>query len=885
MFLPPAWLLLGWRLLTLCRPSFLRLSISSCRVGKELTQAGIFWQRCPRCAAIRAIMQDSPFVLGFTAGELSPWLSNRFDLQAYQRGAAKLQNFLVQPYGGVRRRCGSEYVGAAAVQEGDAVKLVPFSFSAEDALMLEFYPGGMRVYKEGALLQNEDGTAYVLATPWDSADEVMALRCTQVNDVVYVTSPFRQPYTLSRYGNTNWVCEELLLNPYPRETYLEQRPALNVYVESNGLYVTLETDSTAPEFTPEMANSEYVLAEVEMPSRTFFLNESFSFTSTAVPDLSSNVVFGSKVYHVYHSDSLMYDYYYCYRVYTSDSYSGKQSPLYYPKNFIPGVMRLNEDNTPYEVCGDWELYTNGEWNAQWELWRSYDDYSVDLNFYRWRWARIRSFEQNNYSERKNWALSGSESSPCRMVLVCRSASGSSLGAHVYFRMLGGPREYKFEIVSYISPHKVRALISSTYLDTCRSFYTRTWSFGAFGSRNGYPAFSGLHQGRLWFGGTAGLPTTLFASTVGDFNNFRVGSNDDDALHLTLATDDQSRICWICPARNLLVGTTESEWTLSSPDGGVMTPSNAAFARQSSVGSEVKEASGVENTVFYVQRGGKRLREISYKLEADGFTSTDTSLLAEHLFASGVREWVVQRGSSARVWALMNDYSVAVLTTNVEQQVTAWQRISFPGRKVLHMASLPRMGSNEDELWLIVRHESNGFLSIERIVSEQVFLDGFCRVTPSSSQVQAPLHVAGLEGFVYPEDEPGQAQAVTFGEDGSFEIDGWEEGRSYCYGIAYLSELETMPLENERTFNAVRQEGRVKLRLLESNPAFSYRSSQAEQWEEYDPSQEWRSYPFSGAVRVPQIPAPATGQGFCLRVGGTLDFQLLSMTVEFDFHGH
>ena len=164
-------------------------------------------------------MQDSPFVLGFTAGELSPWLSTRFDLQAYHRGAALLQNFLVQPYGGICRRSGTTYVGAAAVQGNDAVRLIPFCFSETDALMLELFPGGMRVYRHGQPVLAADGTVYQLAAPWSSAAEVQALRCTQVNDVVYITSAYRAPLVLSRYADNDWLCTEFAPNPFPRETY------------------------------------------------------------------------------------------------------------------------------------------------------------------------------------------------------------------------------------------------------------------------------------------------------------------------------------------------------------------------------------------------------------------------------------------------------------------------------------------------------------------------------------------------------------------------------------------------------------------------------------------------------------------------------------------
>jgi len=833
-------------------------------------------------------MQENPFILAFTSGEISPWLSTRFDLQAYQRGAALLQNFMVQPYGGLKRRNGTEYVSAAASQEGDGIKLVPFCFSSDDALMLEIFPGGMRVYQNGALLQDAAGEAYVLATPWPTAEIVQSLRFMQVNDVVYVTTPYTKPYMLKRYANTDWRCEPVPFRPVPKETYLQQSCALRVQMKKNGALALLQTDPAAPPFTPDMEGKEYVLAEVEIPSRTLFLNESFTIDSQALPNLeTSEVVQGGRVFHQQNAVSGMYDFYYGYANYYNSYYNGSLQASAYPAFFSPGVMRLDADhfNRPYEVNGGWEIYTTGTWDAQWELWRSYDDFYVSSDFYKWQWTCVKSFSQNAYSERKNWAISGTEDTPCRMVLVCRSANGMELGAHVYFRILGGTREYKFKVQKYISDHEAQAVLESSYMDPCHSFYTRNWSFGAFGSRNGYPSFVGLHQGRLWLGGVSGLPTTLFASAAGDFNNFRVGSNDDDALHLTLAADDQSRICWICPSRSLLVGTTESEWTLSASDGGALTPSNATFSRQSSVGSEVKDAMGVENTVFYIQRGGCRVREISYKLEADGYTSTDASLLSEHLFKAGVREWAVQRGSSARMWVLMNDGSVAVLMTNAEQQVAAWQRVAFPGRRALHVATLARLGSNEDEVWLVMKNEGNGAVSIERIVADDVFVDAMAEASPATAHVQGATCLAGLPGLAYPVGRPQDAREVAFDESGSFDIPSFEPGTRYCYGLAYRSELQTMPQENELSYNAVRQEGRVKLRVLESDPSFRYKASQAARWELYEPERDGRAYPYTGDIRISHIPSPATGQGFCLDVGGAADFQLLSLGIEFDAHGH
>ena len=297
------------------------------------------------------------------------------------------------------------------------------------------------------------------------------------------------------------------------------------------------------------------------------------------------------------------------------------------------------------------------------------------------------------------------------------------------------------------------------------------------------------------------------------------------------------------------------------------------------------AFGVENTVFYVQRGGKRLREISYKLEADGYTSTDASILAEHLFSAGVKEWVVQRGNCFHVWALMNDGSLAVLTTNAEQQVAAWQRADFPGRKVLGMAALPHVGSSEDEVWFLMQNTTSGHISIERYCDDDNYLDGCRELTPKSGKsVSAGAHLAGLSGLVYPKGKPQEARRVVFDSEGCFDIPNFVAGTTYCVGAEFDSELHTMPLEREGTFNTTRQLGRVKLRLHESSPAFSYKGSHATRWEVYDPARDHLTTPYTGAIRISQIPAPGVGQGFCLLANGTMDFALTSMTLEVDFHG-
>lgn len=828
-------------------------------------------------------MQEIPHILGFTAGELTPWLATRYDLQAYQRGAALIRNFIVQPYGGVKRRNGTAFVAECGAGTQDAVKLFPFSYSESDALMLEFFCGGMRVYREGRMLTGSDGAPYVCTVPWRAAEQILSLRFTQVNDAVYVTCPTHRPVVLYRHGDTDWRCEEPEFEPFPRATYERQDGWLSVRMSSSGDTAELTLPENAEQFfTPDMPGGEYVLAEAEVSEKTLFRNEALVTNYSYLPDLQTSVCEQGTVYCVLNRQVGMNRFWYCTHSYGPADYNGSTDPDDYPAFFMAGFPCPNKQGRPYEVCGDWELRTQGAWNAQWELWRSYDTYETDPDYLRWSWTCIKSFGQSPYAERQNWALSGSESRPCRMLIVCRETSDNGVGAVLFFRTFRGSREYKFLITEVKDERRAVARVCTRYTDGMLNFDTQHWSFGAFGAGKGYPAFSSYSAGRLWFGGMRHAPTTLIGSVTDDFHNFRVSSEDDSALHLTIASDNQSRICWIAPTRQLLVGASDGVWMLGGGDGsGVLTPTNAAFRRQTSVGCENQPALAVENCILFPQRGGKRLREISYKLESDGFAASDLSLLAEHLLGSGVREYAVQESSGSYVWVVLNDGTAAVLTLHPEQQVTAWQRVEIPGCRILHVAALPRADEGTDEVWLVLQRGEGAPLTMQRICAENSYLDdALSGMTDAEGAWQLPLRYAGetvqvlCAGRALPE--------LTVPPDAL--LTGLPADTRCTVGYAFASELRTMPTESLNSFNSVREMSRLRLRLLESSLNFEYKADHAERWEKMDAERYHLRAPYTGSVRLSQMPEAAVGQGLCLRCSGTEDFRLLGLTVEVDHHG-
>jgi|GEM_PF-1672933 len=104
----------------------------------------------------------------FAAGEISPSLFGHVDLARFQTGAATMRNFYPGYRGGAYSRAGTEYC-AFSKQTGRAYppRLIPFQFSIEQGLVLEFGHGYMRVIYDGALVtKGELGiTGITTATP------------------------------------------------------------------------------------------------------------------------------------------------------------------------------------------------------------------------------------------------------------------------------------------------------------------------------------------------------------------------------------------------------------------------------------------------------------------------------------------------------------------------------------------------------------------------------------------------------------------------------------------------------------------------------------------------------------------------------------------------
>ncbi len=152
------------------------------------------------------MVKVSPAFTTFSAGEFSPKLDGRVDLQKYTQAAKKISNMTIHPQGGAARRPGSIFVREVK-NSAHNVRLIPFEFNVEQAYILEFGDQYFRVHKDGGTVVS-GGSPVEVTTPYLHT-ELADLKFTQSNDLLFVAHPNHAPRQITRTSHTAWTVAEI----------------------------------------------------------------------------------------------------------------------------------------------------------------------------------------------------------------------------------------------------------------------------------------------------------------------------------------------------------------------------------------------------------------------------------------------------------------------------------------------------------------------------------------------------------------------------------------------------------------------------------------------------------------------------------------------------
>ena len=246
--------------------------------------------------------------------------------------------------------------------------------------------------------------------------------------------------------------------------------------------------------------------------------------------------------------------------------------------------------------------------------------------------------------------------------------------------------------------------------------TKYWQYGAFNATSGYPRSVCLHEQRLCFGGTKAQPNTIWCSAIGDFENFELGVNAADAVQFTLAASEGNRINWMFSQSEMLVGTSGDEWTIGAADSAsALSATNVKTRRQASYGSKYMRAAMVNDVLLFVQRNGRKVRELVYELNKDGWVAPDLTLLAEHITSGEIVEIAYQQQPDAILWCVRGDGTLIGMTYERDQKVVGWHRHTIADNADVESVATIYGNSTEDEVWMVVKRTVSGqtYRTIER----------------------------------------------------------------------------------------------------------------------------------------------------------------------------
>jgi hypothetical protein len=363
-----------------------------------------------------------------------------------------------------------------------------------------------------------------------------------------------------------------------------------------------------------------------------------------------------------------------------------------------------------------------------------------------------------------------------------------------------------------------------------------WSLGSFSDTTGHPSCVTFFEQRLVFAGTTSQPQTIFFSKSGDYENMdaNIGGTvaDDDAIIYTIASNQVNAIRFMTATRTLIIGTAGGEFTVSG--GGTdnaITPTNILIKKQSNHGAANVDAIAVGNATLFLQRAKRKIRELAYNFDVDGYIAPDMTILAEHISEGGLTQMAYQQEPNQVIYAVRGDGELIGLTYQREQQVTAWHRHIFggvfgAGKAVCESVAVIPTDDTEYEVYVIIKRTINGatrrfveyinnFDFTETDNTTFNFLDS--ALAYSGSAVTTISGLDHLEGQTVSVLANGATHPDKTVSSGSITLD--RSSTNVKVGLSYSSILQTMRLDagsqNGTSQGKTKRIYEITIRLYES----------------------------------------------------------------------
>lgn len=201
---------------------------------------------------------------------------------------------------------------------------------------------------------------------------------------------------------------------------------------------------------------------------------------------------------------------------------------------------------------------------------------------------------------------------------------------------------------------------------------------------GGPGVAAYFQQRMVYAASNGAPDTFWMSKPGDYANFDTSmpSQPDDSLVGTLVSSQVNAINSLTAMTGGLIALTENGAYLINGGtvGAALDPSTIQAQTQAFSGASPLPPLRINYDLLYEQARGSGIRDLEWNFYVNIYTGSLVSALSSHLFdGHTLKQWDYAEEPYYVVWAVRDDGALLSLTYLKEQQIFGWARHDTYGR--------------------------------------------------------------------------------------------------------------------------------------------------------------------------------------------------------------
>lgn len=625
--------------------------------------------------------KSSPYAAALNAGEWSPLLGGRTDLQGYSAAAYTLDNFIPTIQGPITRRPGTSFIRQVK-DSADRTWLVPFVRSRSISYMLEFGDGYVRFYTDRAPVLS--GASQNIST-------------------VSLASPVVLGVTGHGYSNG----QDVFVSGVGGATELNGR----WFKVANALTNSFELNTIHGDPVDGSAYTNYTSGgTADIP---YEISSPWSAADliTADGEFGLDVVQTGDVLYIATRNGT--------ETLWSLSRTSATSWAFAAISFLDGTS-----NGPYEDLNSTAvtIYASAATGGAVTLTASASIFDSSFD------DRVIRLDEEVVTATDKWAASTSyttgdhvRSNGHEYVAATTATSGSDAPSHTRGTVTDGGVEW-----TYVSSGYGIALITAVAGTTATAYVstyfpfpqtvvgsgnaTTLWRRHAFSPSDGHPEVVSFFRERL----VLGKGQKLYLSKAADFESFDIDEFGEilpeSSVTIGVQSSETNDIVGLSESDVLTVFTKGAEFVLDAPDqSSPFGPGNVRMSKQAAYGSAEVRPVRVGNTSLFIQSSGKRLRSAQYSYDSGGLVAPDMNVRAPHISSDGLAVMTRQGEPWQTVWLCRKDGRLLSFAYDPDQEVRAWATHTLGGSSVVveSAAVIPSPDGTRDDLWLIVSRTING----------------------------------------------------------------------------------------------------------------------------------------------------------------------------------